>query len=219
MAIEEAALHHFGNQSLVEARAVQIGGLFSLQELGHERGWGDQKAQPQTGGQHLGERTQVNAAFGVACRHGQGRRCVKPQVAIGVVFHNRQADFGGGLRQLYAACFAHAAASRILKVGQQVDEAGFVGTLAGFAFQIIHQHAFVVARHAVNLGLHRHEGLQGTQVGGRFHQHAAAFVDQHLGDQIEPLLRTGGDQNVFGFYLPGQTGGHHVAQRAIPFAG
>ena len=42
----------------------------------------------------------------------------------------------------------------------------------------------------------RREGLQRAEVGRRLDRDAAAGVDQHLADQVEALLRAGGDQHL-----------------------
>ncbi len=72
------------------------------------------------------------------------------------------------------------------------------------------------------LGLVGREGLQRAEVGGRLHRHRAAGIDQHLGHQIEALLRAGGDEHLAG--VAGQAlglhlGGHPLAQRTVAFAG
>ena len=40
------------------------------------------------------------------------------------------------------------------------------------------------------------ERLDGGQVRGLFHDDAVAFVQEHLAQQIQDLLRTGGDEHV-----------------------
>ena len=89
MAVQKAALHHLRNHALVETGAVQVGCLFGLQELGHKCGRRHHEAKTQTGCQHFGERAEVNAAVRVARGERQRRWCVKPQIAIRVVFNNR----------------------------------------------------------------------------------------------------------------------------------
>ena len=219
MAVQEAALHHFGHQTLVVARGVQIGRLLGLQQL-RVHGLGcHHEAQAQAGGQHLGERAHVDAAFGVAGRERCGWRVVKPQVAVGVVFHQRQAQFGGGIDQRGAARIAHGAAGRVLEVGQHIQEAGLVGACAHLGLEVVHQHTFVIAGHGHHGGLHGREGLQRAQVGGGLHQHAAVRVDEHLGDQVQRLLRAGGDQDLVGVHVPRQEVGNRLAQRTVALAG
>jgi hypothetical protein len=155
----------------------------------------------------------------VAGGQGRGRRRVKPQVAIGVVLDQRQAQLGRLGHQRCAARLAHGAPGGVLEIGQHVQETGLAGAGADLGGQVGNVHAFVVTGHAHHLGLHWCEGLQGAQVGGGFHQNAAVGVDQDLGDQVQALLRTGGDQHLGRVHVPGQAVGHHLAQRRKAFAG
>ncbi|MNV43274.1 hypothetical protein D3C71_1349840 [compost metagenome] len=198
---------------------MQVRGLLGLQQLGVNRLGRHHKTQAQAGCQHLGERAHVDAAFRVAGRQRRGWRVVKPQVAVGVVFHQRQIQFSGSLHQGGATCFAHGAARGVLEVGQHVQKARSVGTRAHLGLQVVDEHAFVIAGHGHHSRLHGREGLQRAQVGGRFHQHAAVGVDQHLGDQVQRLLRASGDEHLVGIHIPGQEVRDGLAQRAIPFAG
>ena len=115
-----------------------------------------------------------------------------------------------------AARLGHGAPGRVLEIGQHVQEPG---VRAPFGRQVVDVDARVVAAHTHHLGLHRREGLQRAQVGGRLDHHPAAGVDQHLGDQVQPLLRTGGDQHLARVHLPRQRGGDHLEQRAETLAG
>ena len=219
MAVQEAALHHLGHQALVEAGGVQVGGLLGLQQLG-EHGLGRHDVtQAQARCQHLGEAPHVDAALGVARGQGCGRRVVEPQVTVGVVLDQRQAQLRGLFYQGGAARFAHGAARGILEVGQHVQEAGLVGAAAHFGGQVVDENAFVVTGHGHHLGLHGGEGLQRAQVGGGFHQYAAVGVDQHLGDQVQRLLRACGDEHLGGVHVPWQKVGNRLAQGGVAFAG
>jgi hypothetical protein len=79
-----------------------------------------------------------------------------------------------------------------------------------------------VARHGDHLGLVGREGLQRAEVGGRLHRDAAAGINQHLADEVEPLLRAGGDEHLLRVdrhALFGQVRCDPFAQRRIAFAG
>ena len=222
MAVNEAVFQHLGHDALVEAGRVQVGRLLGLQQLGVQRLGGHQVAQAQAGRQDFGKRTQVHRAVGVARRQRGGGRCVEPQVTVGVVFNDGQAHFGGHSGHGGAARFGHGAAGGVLEVGQQVHKTRCVGTAASLGTQVGGVHAFVVAGHAHHRGFHGCVGLQGTQVGGRFHQDAAARVDQNFGHQVQALLRAGGDQHLVGadrHALLFQVVRHPVAQGAVAFAG
>ena len=219
MRIQEAALHHFGDEALVEARGVQVGGLLGLQQLGVDVLGRNDETEAQARCQHLGERTHVDAAFGIAGGELLGRLDVEPQIAVGVVFHQRNAQFLRLGDQCRAARFGHRAAGGVLEVGQQVHEARLVRARAGLGGEVFDEGAFVIAGDGHHVRLHRRERLQRAEVGGRFDQDAAARVDHDLADQVERLLRAGGDQDLVGAHVPGQEVGDRLTQRDIAFAG
>jgi len=96
---------------------------------------------------------------------------------------------------------------------------GLVVARAELLQQGVHVHPFGVAGHALDLWLHGRKGLQRAEVGGRFHQDAAAAVDQHLGHEVQALLAAGGDEHLRRVHRPGQAGRDPLAQRAVAFAG
>ena len=200
---------------------MQIGRLLGLQQAGVERGRGDDVAHAQAGRQDFGERAQINHALGPARQQGRGRGLVKPQLAIRVVFDDGQARVAAHGNHGLAARFVHGAAGGVLEVGQQVHGARTRAALQRLA-QAFRLHAAIVAGHAVDLRLHGGESLQRAQVGGRFHQQAAALVQQDLGHQIQPLLAAGGDQHLIGRDLravAGHFSSHPLAQLGQAFAG
>ncbi len=92
MGIEKAVAHHLVNHALVVARRVQVGGLFGLQQFGVNRRGRHEVAEAQPGRQHLRERAEVDRAVRPPRRQGCRGRCIEPQLTVGVVFHQRQAD-------------------------------------------------------------------------------------------------------------------------------
>ncbi len=62
------------------------------------------------------------------------------------------------------------------------------------------------------------ECLQGTKVRGSFDEDAVSAIDEQFADQVERLLRTGGDEDVVGIGLDAvasDVAGDHLAQRLI----
>ena len=223
MARQEIVFHDLDHHALREDRRVQVNGLLGLQQLRVNRLGRHQKAEAQARRQDLRERAEVDTTFWVARSQRQRRRFVEPQLAIRVVFHDRQIGLGRSGRDGGTARFGHGATGRVLEVGQQVDEAGGVRVVAcrapGLGDQVVDEHAIVVARHAHRYRFHRREGLQRAQVGRRFDQHTAARIEQHLGDQVEALLRAGGDQHLRRVDVPREHVRHDLTQRAVAFAG
>ena len=210
-------MHH----PLVDAGRVQVGRLLGLQQLGVQHGRRHQVAQAEARRQHLAEAAEVQHALGPVRCQRRGRRGVEPQVAIRVVFDQRHAHGLGGRQQGQAPRGRQHPAGGVLEVGQQVGEAG--------ARRVVRQRADGLGQRPVGIAsqagvdrLVRVEGLQRAQVGGRLHRHRRAGVDHHLADQVQPLLRSGGDQHLARADLHAQRAqvlGHPLAQRREAFTG
>ena len=110
------------NDALAEARRVQIGGLLGLQQLGVDRSRGGDVAEAQPRCEDLRERTEVDRARTPARRQRSRRRAFKPEVAVGVVFDQRQAAGFGGERQVDPTLLADATSARVLKVRHHIEK-------------------------------------------------------------------------------------------------
>ena len=166
VSVEQTGADDLVGHALVEAGRVQVGRLLGLQQLRVQRARRHHVAQPQPRRQHLGEGAEVDAALARRGTHGRRRRCVVPQLAIGVVFDQRQSGTGSRLHQLEPARASHAAPAGVLEIGQQVQEAR-----AGRGRQRLRQRALLVAIDGHEVRLVGREGLQRAEIGGRFHRH------------------------------------------------
>ena len=83
---------------------------------------------------------------------------------------------------------------RVLEVGQQVGES----CAGGRRGQAPGNGPSWSDASETNLRLIQRKRLQRAEVGRRLDQHARARVDQHLGREVEALLRAGGDQHLVG---------------------
>ncbi len=146
------------------------------------------------------------------------RRAVVPEIAVRVVLDDRHAGIAAAARgELGAPARADRAAARVLEVRQRVEEA----RAGGARRELAGQRPAVVAGDADELGLVRNERLQRAEVGRRLDGDAAAGVDQHLADEVEPLLRAGRDQHLRRAHrdaLARHLGGDPFAQRREAFA-
>ncbi len=141
------------------------------------------------------------------------------QLAIGIVFHDGNAVLVGEKNQLVATAFGQGDSGGILEVRQDVHE---FRTSAETGIELIGEQAVVVdgdrnVLRAVNV-----EGLQCAQVGGSFDEDAVAAINEELADEVEGLLGTGCDENVFRSgddAIAGKVAGNHFAQRLIAFGG
>ena len=87
------------------------------------------------------------------------------ELAVGIVFDDRNAVFIGQQNELVAASFGKRDARRILKVGQDVHEFR-AGAQAGI--ELVGEQAIVIDRHGDILGSVNVECLQRAEIGGRF---------------------------------------------------
>ncbi|EWS52883.1 hypothetical protein X551_04325 [Methylibium sp. T29] len=216
MAIEQAVSHDLVDDALVEARRVQVGRLLDLQQLRIQRRRRHHIPQPQAGREDLRERAEVDRALRPA--RGQRRRWrgVEPQLAIGVVLDQRQRSRLRRRHQGLATGLRDHPPGRVLEVRQQVREARARGAGQGLGLRTL-----VVGGERGERRLAGREGLQRAQVGGRLHRDRAAGIDQQLADQVQPLLRAGGDQHLPGFdhdAVVGEPGRDPLAQRPVAFA-
>jgi hypothetical protein len=137
------------------------------------------------------------------------------QLAIRIIFDNRNAEIIRQPNQFMAAAFRHCGSPGILKIRQHVHE---FWTGPQRLFQKISAQAVVIAGNTDVLGTVHIESLQSTQIGWCFHQDAVTRIDKQLADQVQCLLRAGGNQNVLGLgfdAVPRCMAGDHFAQRLV----
>ena len=178
---------------LVEAGGVQVRGLLGLQQLGHEGRGNHHEAQAQAGRQHLGERAQVDrtlrdgalSAAPAAARRTTGRRRDRPRRSAGPA-RGRPAPAPAGAPR--SSCGRSGSGSSAARTGS--------ARRPRLGRQVRHVQPLRIAADRNDLGLDDRERAQRARVGGRLHQHPAAAVQQHLGHQVQALLRPGGDQDL-----------------------
>ena len=164
------------------------------------------------GREHLRERTHVDDAIRIHVQHFRERLALVAQGAVRIVLDQRQVVAGAGFDQFEAALDRQAAAGRVLEVRQRVQHARALDDRLDRAR---HQAMLVGGDRGEFRAIHR-KRLQRAEVARGLDQHAAAFVDQHLAEQVERLLRAGRHQHLFRgdlAALGGQRIGDPFAQR------
>ena len=153
-------------------------------------------ADPHSGGDHLGEGAGVHhrALFIQGLDAGQILPRI-PQVAVGVVLRDQDAVLLGERIHPAALVHTHGDAGRVLEIRDGVQELG-VGVGLHRRLKHLYVDAVALQRHADQLGPERAEGVEGADEARRFAQHHVAGVDERLGQQLQRLLRAGGDQQV-----------------------
>ncbi len=140
----------------------------------------------------------------LAVRHGveRARPIARPdQVGIALVLEDHHAVFGRELDQLGAARLAHDRAGRVLHRRDGVDVLGldaFLLQLLELGLQQVEAQALAVERDADDVGADLGELGQRAAVGLLLDQDGVALGDQQAVDQLKPLHRARGDQDLVG---------------------
>ncbi len=172
---------------LPDAAGVQVGGLLEAIERKVEIFRRGEEAQPQAGGQHLGERALVDpGALGHEAAGRPPLAGVVDQLAIGIVLEQHHIAGPARLRQTPALGQAPATARGVLEGGGHVGQGGRRPIAKG------------ARRHGLKLRAEEAEHLQGRQIGRGFHRHPRAGIHAELGDQVDALLRSGQHQHPLG---------------------
>jgi len=193
MGVEQAGLQHFVGHALREAGRVEVSRLLGLHEFEVDGLGGDDVAQAHARCEDLRERAHVEHA--VRVERAQRRQGIAgvAQLAVRIVFDQQHAEFFRAGHQGLAALQRQAAAGRVLEVRDGVEEARAGSQLGRERFG---QQALVIAGHRRVRRLEQRERLQGAQIAGCFHQDLALRVDEHLAQQVQPLLRAGRDEHA-----------------------
>jgi hypothetical protein len=107
------------------------------------------------------------------------------QLAIRIVFDDRNAVAVGEQNQFVATPLGQSRAARVLEVGQHVHE---LRPRPQWFLQHIGAQAVVVTGNTDVFRAIHVEGLERAQIRRRLDQHAIARVDEQLADQVKRLL-------------------------------
>ncbi len=184
-------------------------------ELVAHRVRGGRPADPQTGREGLGERAEVDHALVVHRAQRRQRLGVETQQAVGVVLQHQHAVTPGHLEHARPPLERERHARGVVEVGDGVQQlhgaAGGVQRGEG-AVEGVRVEPVVVHRGVDDLGLVGAEDPERADVAGGLGDHDVARVAEHPGDQVERLLRAGGDHDVVGVRADALLG-HHRADR------
>ena len=133
--VEESIARDFVGHELSERRSVQIGALLQLRQFADNLRRGDDPSQSKPGSQRLREGAQVNdiangialvAAEVLAVEHDQRWQVLAfiAQLAVRVVFDNRNAIPVRQQHQFVATSLGQCSSGGVLKVWQHVHELG-----------------------------------------------------------------------------------------------
>jgi len=198
---------------------VQVGRLLGDDQFVHERRRGHQPAQAQGRGHGLGKRAEQD---------GVGRQQVlerdlagpgKAQVAVGIVLDHQAGAVPHQIGHRPAVGVAVADAAGVLKIGHRVEQ--FWPPLAQDPGQGGEVHATLTDRHRVKAGPVHGKGLDGTEVAGLLDDQVVAFVEEGLAQEVQSLLRPGGDEDILHRHLqpllPAVAIGDELPQPQIAF--
>jgi len=194
--VDMAELLARGPKNKLEELRIELYNKVNALGIGAQGLGGDHVAEADAGRQHLGEGSHIDGALRRQ-RTDRGRRVARiGQFAVRVVLKDQQVEFASLLGETVAALLGQQPPGRVLEVRQAIQK---LGPAQRFAHRFRHDTVFIGSNRYV-LRLEQREGLQRTEIGRRFHQHGIARIDQHLGQQIQPLLRTGNHQHLIGMH-------------------
>ena len=200
---DDAALPHVVDNPLVESAGAEIRGLLRHLELRSNcRRSGDPR-HSKSGRHGLRKAGHVDDAAvlvvgfdrpGVA----RGRHIVEMQRAVRIVFDDENVAPCGPLEELPAFFETDEKAGRVLKIRHDVEE-GNPPAGAAFAyrysFEIVEVDPISFLGDADERRLRVSKRGDRSRVGRQFHEDDVARVDEDARDEIERLLRTGGNDH------------------------
>src|SRR5215210_6321744 len=211
--LEVGVDHH-----LREVRGAEVSPLLADVDLVQYPRLGVHPTQAHAWGENLGERPEIYHPVHDALlllferRQGRERLALEAEHPVWVVLDDDEVELAGYLEQLPPALGHQRHPGGVLEVGDGVDELDVKALLAGFVQGLAggdRDHAGPVhrdVRYARPVG---GEGVQGAGVGRTLAEDRVPLVEEDLGDEVEPLLGSGRDEDVL---LPrrGALGSHHV---------
>src|SRR6185437_5859031 len=122
------------------------------------------------------------------------------QVPVRIVFQQKNSASDCPAKQREAALDAQRSPARIGEIAHDVSELGDrVAAVRGQRrFEAVHSGAIGGGGYLQILRTAQVEGLYGGQVGRYFERHPIPFIQERPRDEIEGLLRSGGDLNRVG---------------------
>ncbi len=188
--------------------------------------WCAHPPHPQTGGERLGERPEVDHPVGAAGAQRRQRVTVEAEQPVGVVLDHQQVV---RLRQRQHPLAPHLAerhAGRIVEVRDGVEElrpATPCRQLRQDGGQGVGHETCPVHRDVHDPGLGGLERTEGSHVGRGLGEYDVTGVEEDPGQQIKPLLRADGDDHLVGGGVGDSLEGHHrqdlLAQPGVALAG
>src|SRR5918994_1053112 len=193
-----------GDHHLRKVRGAEVGALLADVDLVQYPRLGVHPPESDAGGEDLGERPEIDdpvevSLFLLQRREGGERLAFEAEHPVGVVLHDHEIELARHLQELPAPLGDHRNPSRVLEVGDSVEELdvepAFAGLLEGLA-----------GSDGDNAGpIHRGvgyawpvggESVERPSVGRPLAQDCVALVEEDLGDEVEPLLGSCRDEDV-----------------------
>ena len=201
VAFEVIVLHVHSDFTLGDGWSSKVGGAFDEIHLREDLIIANHPCESHAGSQCLGEGAGVHdEVFRI---HGDERSdlfAFETQIAVGVVFEDRDLILGDEFHHFLAAFEGHAAAGRVLVVRNDVDEFDIRGGFQIF-FQFFRNDAVIIGRDFDVSWLFEIKGTDSAEVGRAFTENDVVFVQEDTTGNVKTLLRAGDDHDVLGFDL------------------
>jgi hypothetical protein len=204
--IEDAAAAAGVDDALIEAAGAEIGGLLGDFELRRERRGGFHPRHAIAGRKRFREAAEVYDAPGRIIRAnrpyvGLGRGILEVEIAIRIVFDDQHVAAFGPCEQRLPFASSDQKAGWVLKVRNEVEDASplaFALQREKCLIQIVERDPVALLPDADQFGLHVPERRDRARIRRQLDEHHVVRIEQDASDEIEPLLRAGGDEQPIG---------------------
>ena len=199
LALPVGGLQVLAHDVLGERARAEHRALVRQDEFLSDRVRSERPADAEARGERLRERAEVDDAVLLDRAHRVRRRAVEVQQAVGVVLEHEDAVGPADLEDLESALPRERHAGRVRVVRDRVQE---LDPLAGLLeardvlAQRLGDEAELIHRHVLHVGLVRLEHDHRGHVARALGDHDVARVDEQLRDELEGVLRAGGDDDV-----------------------
>ena len=158
----------------------------------------------------MGQPFTAAGHFATQRHQAGGRRFVKVQIAIGVIFHHQGLVLDGQLQHFFAALKTQHGTAGVAKGGDQIDQLGLV--LGNQRFQLVGLDAMLIHRGRDHFCAIEAKTLNSGQKGRAFNDDLVTLIQHGLAQQVQRLLAAGGDDELLRSHIRHTLAGHECGQ-------
>src|SRR5215210_2375181 len=194
-----------GDHHLRKVRRAEVGALLAHVDLVQYPRLGVHPPEPDAGGEDLGESPQVNDPIDVSfflLQRGQrwDRLALEAEHPVRVVLDDHEVELPRHLQELPTPLGDHGNPRRVLEVGDGVEELDVKPRFAGLLQSLAGRNRDDTGPVHRGVGDARPVGgerVERPRVGRPLTKDSIALVEEDLGDEVEPLLGSRRNEDVF----------------------